>query len=453
MRQRSSIIAALVLVLLFFGATVVTQRQAERIDVLAQTLETHAIPSIDTLTATTRHLHRFMLVVRSSLAAVAQRQPYEPGDLDEATRRLDASLAAFLATPPYPDELALRAELTSAVEELTRTSRALILGLRPGAATRADQVLVSEISPRAERVDERLARLILFNTAEATETGRAIQRARVRATQLSLLLHGLAAFVAAAVLWALVRELRDHAALVEARARLESERKQIAERRAAELDRFAARVAHDLKNPINTVALSVTLARERADDPSAVRSSLERASKGVMRTRQIIDGLLDFARSAGESRGEAALAPVVRSVVAETAAQAERAGVDVEVEPIGAIRVACAEAPLHSVLANLVGNAIKYVVEAPRRPHRVKVRAIDDDARVRVEIEDTGPGIAPELQPQIFDPFVRSHDARQPGHGVGLATVRQIVEACGGAVGVRSQRGQGTTFWFELPRA
>jgi signal transduction histidine kinase len=72
---------------------------------------------------------------------------------------------------------------------------------------------------------------------------------------------------------------------------------------------------------------------------------------------------------------------------------------------------------------------------------------------VRIEIEDNGPGIPPEAERRIFEPFQRLAGTRQPGFGLGLATVKKIVEAYHGCLGVRSCPGKGSIFWFELPMA
>ena len=106
---------------------------------------------------------------------------------------------------------------------------------------------------------------------------------------------------------------------------------------------------------------------------------------------------------------------------------------------------------LASVIENLTRNAVKYMGERTER--RVDVRVEPRGSMVRVEVEDSGPGIPPALYDTIFDPHVRGRTGGKPGIGLGLATVKRIAEAHGGSVGFRSKLDVGTTFWIELPRA
>src|SRR5262249_45821775 len=101
--------------------------------------------------------------------------------------------------------------------------------------------------------------------------------------------------------------------------------------------------------------------------------------------------------------------------------------------------------------SNLVRNAIKYIGDGPDR--RVTVRARDAGARLRIEIEDTGVGVAEGMRDAIFTPFVRGSSRGQPGIGLGLATGKRICDTHGGRVGVESAVGQGSCFWFVLPKA
>lgn len=106
---------------------------------------------------------------------------------------------------------------------------------------------------------------------------------------------------------------------------------------------------------------------------------------------------------------------------------------------------------LTSVVSNLAHNAVKYMGE--REVRRVTVRAVEREAFVRLEVEDTGPGIPSDALDDIFLPYVRGRTHGKEGLGLGLATVKSLCEAHGGRVGVRSGVGQGSVFWIELPLA
>jgi len=106
---------------------------------------------------------------------------------------------------------------------------------------------------------------------------------------------------------------------------------------------------------------------------------------------------------------------------------------------------------VEGVLSNLIGNAIKYIGEGPDK--RVRVRARPEDGTVRVEVVDTGPGVPFALRERVFDPYVRASSSSIPGLGLGLATVRRLVETHGGRVGVDAAPGGGSRFWIELPKA
>jgi signal transduction histidine kinase len=104
------------------------------------------------------------------------------------------------------------------------------------------------------------------------------------------------------------------------------------------------------------------------------------------------------------------------------------------------------------LVGNLVRNAIKYMDDGAVR--RVSVRVAIEDSYVRTEVVDTGPGIASADLPSLFEPYFRlGHDRRTDGLGLGLATVKKLAEGHHGAVGVTSELGRGSTFWFTLPRA
>ena len=100
------------------------------------------------------------------------------------------------------------------------------------------------------------------------------------------------------------------------------------------------------------------------------------------------------------------------------------------------------------VFSNLVGNAVKFCAPGAK----VTLSAWAEDDFVRFAIKDEGPGIAPENISRLFDRFWQSDNADQRGLGLGLSIVKAIIEAHRGEVGVDSEFGKGSTFWFTLPR-
>ena len=241
--------------------------------------------------------------------------------------------------------------------------------------------------------------------------------------------------------------------------------------RSEELEGFAGRVAHDLLNPIAAADLSLAAA-ERIDPerPGERRTALlSRSRRSLERARQLIDDLLSFAQAgARPERGAVArVDEVVDGVVEELRPPATARAIELTVVktplPLDArgakaapppqqgseLVVRCASGVLASLLSNLLRNAIKHMGDSPRRQIVLRVSRVD--GRVRFEVEDTGPGIEPELLAHVFDPYVRGSGTATPGLGLGLATVRRLVEGHDGRYGVSSRLGQGALFWFELP--
>jgi signal transduction histidine kinase len=107
---------------------------------------------------------------------------------------------------------------------------------------------------------------------------------------------------------------------------------------------------------------------------------------------------------------------------------------------------------VEEVFANLISNAIKYKGKNNTNPI-IQVRGALDGKYVRFEIEDNGQGIPPEKQQQIFEMFSRASEDDIEGTGLGLAIVQRIVLKLHGQIGVTSEYGRGSTFWFTLPGA
>ncbi len=219
----------------------------------------------------------------------------------------------------------------------------------------------------------------------------------------------------------------------------------------ADLDAFAGRVAHELKNALVPVAAAPALLRGSSDHPSRVRSIADRIERASRRSVGVLDALLAFSRAAQSDTDSApgVLATALESTLEELAPLASEHDVVIEVGPVPEAHVACGQGLLHVVLANLCSNAVKYLDGQPQR--RVRILSKLDRGMCRIDVIDTGPGIPTEALGRIFEPFYRVGQSHAPGTGIGLATVRRILDACGGRIEVESTVGRGSRFRVWLP--
>jgi signal transduction histidine kinase len=183
------------------------------------------------------------------------------------------------------------------------------------------------------------------------------------------------------------------------------------------------------------------------------RTYVERSQRALQRVQQLVNDLLTFARSGArpDPRVSCSADAVLKSVVAESADAANDAGIQLVVESNEPLEVRCSVGAFTSIVQNLVRNAIKYMGDRPIR--RIVIRTKQVRSRFRLEVEDTGPGIPAELQSAVFEAFVRGPHEVVGGTGLGLATVKRLVESHGGTVGLQSTPAVGTSFWVELPSA
>jgi signal transduction histidine kinase len=219
----------------------------------------------------------------------------------------------------------------------------------------------------------------------------------------------------------------------------------------ADLDAFAGRVAHDLRNALSPLVMSPSLLRGAPGDEALVRKVADHTERSSRRALGIVDALLAFSRAARSAEvGEAgSVRSAVREVLDELAPLIAQLDASIEVAELPDLHVRCSPGLLHVVLANLCGNAVKYLDGRPER--RVRIAAHADGEACRIEVEDTGPGIPKHALEKIFEPFYRVADSRAPGIGIGLATVRRILDARGGRVRVESDAGRGARFQVWLP--
>ncbi len=222
-------------------------------------------------------------------------------------------------------------------------------------------------------------------------------------------------------------------------------------------DEVLAIVSHDLRNPLSVVSFaSEALLRAWSAEPEHApeRRQLEGIALSAERMRRLINDLLDVARvDAGRLAVDPVPVPVGRLVLdalemyahlAEARAILTRVLIPAESPPV----LADPDRVLQ-VLSNLLGNAIRFTP----RGGGITLAAEVDEREVRFSVADTGPGIAPEHLPHVFDRFWRAQRARRGGAGLGLAIARGLVEAHEGRIWAESVPGEGSTFTFTLPRA
>ncbi|MNS46746.1 Signal transduction histidine-protein kinase BarA [compost metagenome] len=245
----------------------------------------------------------------------------------------------------------------------------------------------------------------------------------------------------------------------EATARVEKERlqaDQIAQLQAIDRykDELLAIFSHELRTPLNFIIGFASLLEEEFVDPlsPAQRTYVSRIMLGADRMLGLVDSLLDLARlRSGRlhlSPAELDLQPILEDVITGMRPLAAERGLQLEADLAVPHQVVGDRRWIAQALAHMLGNAIKFTPSG-----RIDVRAYVEGDRAIVEVSDTGPGIASEDLPRVFERF-RQLDMGATraagGTGLGLAIVKEVVEAHAGEVGVRSDLGAGTTFWFSL---
>jgi signal transduction histidine kinase len=211
-------------------------------------------------------------------------------------------------------------------------------------------------------------------------------------------------------------------------------------------------VAHDLKKPLQgIIGYGGLIQMDFSDLSPDLRVFIDSIMESAGQMVEMIDSLLLMARlrDAQEVLGPVDLNGVVRDALHRFDQDVLARGIQMSVDE-GLPAVLGYGPWLEEVLANLIGNAIKYIGRANPTP-AIAVRARRENGRVRFEVQDNGLGISPDSQKRLFEQFARFHHAEASGTGLGLSIVKRIVEKMGGQVGVESAPGVGSTFWFTLP--
>ncbi len=223
-----------------------------------------------------------------------------------------------------------------------------------------------------------------------------------------------------------------------------------------ELDAFSYTAAHDIKAPLSVALGYMALFKEAYGDQltDEARIIVEQTDLALSKMLQIVESLLMLARvrSATQAAEPVAMEAVIRAALERYKATIAARNIHVDLQP--PFPPVLGYGPwLEEVMANLIGNAAKFAGAREGEQPCILIRAVPQDHTVRYEVQDNGPGIAPEDQQRIFEMFTRLRGGPAEGAGLGLSIVRRIIKKLGGEVGVESEVGKGSTFWFTLPTA
>ena len=237
-------------------------------------------------------------------------------------------------------------------------------------------------------------------------------------------------------------------------ARLADAQRQLAQAdKLASLGRLAAGVAHEINNPLTGVLTNASFQLKRAPEGSQLRQDLEVVVRETKRCREIVRGLLDFARPAPPSRGPVDLNEVVRRALKITlqALTLHRVSLKLELAPDAPEALGDAN-QIQQVVVNLLVNA-RDAVGGGGGVIRVATRAeaAGEPPFAEIVVEDGGCGIPEADLPHLFEPFFTTKGTQ--GTGLGLAVTWGIVLAHGGTIDVRSEEGKGSRFTVRLPLA
>ncbi len=230
------------------------------------------------------------------------------------------------------------------------------------------------------------------------------------------------------------------------------QRQMIRQERLAAIGVLVSGVAHELNNPLQAILGFADLLQMRSDLPSNVRAELSLMQKESARASAIIRNLSRFGYQQTSAPTPVRLHDVVASVVELMQRKLHDQGIALEVQESSVGSVLAVFTELQQVLLNFVINAEQALAANRRRPARIVIRTSDAAHGSTIEVEDTGPGVTPEDEPRLFQPFFTTK-AVGVGTGLGLSVSYGIIESHGGTIGYHRGASGGAVFYFRLPVA
>lgn len=440
---RSVIVLTLTSVLLIFAGALTLRSEASITD-SADSIANNATASISALSEARTELRNFQRLFDDYVDAASEGGHPNRRRVDESLAKVERALHDYLALPSYPGERESIDGLAGSRTRIQELVNRCLAAIDARDFANALSVEKHELDPLVELLNERIVDVVQLNAREARRLALGVAELHRRTVVLTALVD-LAALVALGTvsLWSVLRIRRERDSLELARRR--------AEEQAASLEQFSGMVAHDVLSPLTGTLLALSLAERLHPGDETLRRYTGQGRAALGQTMSLVHGLLEFARAAVQPDASEATGVVetARELVEGSRAEAEASGIELLFQASGAAVVPVSKGVLSSVLLNLIRNAVKY--SGSDGEQVIWVRVSEGVATCRLEVEDTGPGVPAGLEAAIFEPYVRGPRERKPGFGIGLATVKRLVTAHGGAVGVtRGARG-GALFWVELP--
>ncbi|MCL7943022.1 HAMP domain-containing sensor histidine kinase [Marinobacter sp. ATCH36] len=215
----------------------------------------------------------------------------------------------------------------------------------------------------------------------------------------------------------------------------------------AVLGEFASGVAHEVRNPLATIKLTVQ-ALERREEDQRRRGLLQDVEGEIDRLNRVVGDLLDYGRPVSAEPEHFEVRRVFRQAVAMTSSRARELNVTVTASGDSRLLLHANPDQVTQCLANLLSNAIEACAGVAEADRSVRLRAHREGARIRIDVTDNGTGVARDVLPRVTEPFFTT---RAEGTGLGLSITRQLVLLNGGDMSIESESGEGTTVTLLLP--
>ena len=389
---------------------------------------------------------QLLVAARYSASAIVKLSRHEL--LEEFNRELHARLDGALAK---------LADTNRELSRLRSYNEGIVRSIPLGLLTFNQSFEITFCNQRGEEIFGTVAGMSLLEL-DVTEKGRSWSRELTAVIETGdVVRFDSAAFVPASgdrsfVVRSVATPLRDAegaivggvAVVEDITARVRMERMLAASERHAVIGKLAARVAHELNNPLDGIMRFVNLSLALTKDDPRMQTYMQEMRKGLERMAGIVGSLLEFSRNPHRGNRIVQTNDAVNETIASIKYRAEDLHVKIETDL--APNLPMPGCDLTQVLLNLSKNALDAMPDGGTLRFGTALR----DGTVIITVADTGAGMSPAVMKRLFDPFFTTKE-RGKGTGLGLAICHDMIEKHRGTIGVESTEGTGTTFTIKLP--